>query len=279
MKAIISHDVDHITVWEHLRQESVLPKFLTRTNTELANGKIAFPEFLSQIEDFFNLKWLQIEELIRYNKQSGIPSSFFVGMQNSLSLPYRRAIATYWMKRINDSGGEVGLHGLEHDNFNLIKKEYDLFDSLHTPGNFGCRMHYTRNKEFTYSLLASAGYIYDSTEYAFKNPYRIGNMWEFPFQIVDGWIIEQGKRWESQNLKAAIESTKQLIDKAHQADLKYLGIDFHERYFSKDFKTWMDWYVWLTGYLIQNGIDFIDFKGAIAELEINRVSVDISRFI
>jgi hypothetical protein len=48
-------------------------------------------------------------------------------------------------------------------------------------------------------------------------------MWEFPFQIMDGWIIENYKRWQTLNLEQAKENTKRLIDKAIEADLEYLG--------------------------------------------------------
>jgi hypothetical protein len=128
-------------------------------------------------------------------------------------------------------------------------------------------MHYVRNTGDTYQLLSEAGDLYDSTVHAFQNPYRIGNMWEFPFQIMDGWIIENYKSWQTLNIEQAKENTIRLIDKCASADLNYIGIDFHDRYFSHAFKTWLEWYMWLVEYLKSNGIAFVNFNGAIKELE------------
>jgi hypothetical protein len=92
-------------------------------------------------------------------------------------------------------------------------------------------------------------------------------MWEFPFQIMDGWVIENYKKWQTLNLKQSKESTMKLIDKAQQHNLQYLGIDFHDRYFSHAFKTWLDWYMWLVEYLKTNKIPFVNFDMALKELE------------
>lgn len=46
MKAIIFHDIDHITVTEHLLSDLIVPKFLIRRNLELALGKISFAEYV-----------------------------------------------------------------------------------------------------------------------------------------------------------------------------------------------------------------------------------------
>ena len=73
----------------------------------------------------------------------------------------------------------------------------------------------------------------------------------------------------SVNLNKSKELTLKIIDQAHQADLKYLGIDFHDRYFSHSFQTWLNWYMWLVEYLKQNKIEFVNYNQAIAELERN----------
>jgi hypothetical protein len=80
---------------------------------------------------------------------------------------------------------------------------------------------------------------------------------------MDSWVIEHGRRWQTRNLSQAIDATKRLIDEAHEKSLSYLGIDFHDRYFSKSFKTWMAWYTWLIGYLQECEIGFCDFRHAV----------------
>ena len=270
MKAIISHDIDHITVSEHLLRDVIIPKYMARMHVELLSGKISVREYILRWSDFFKNKWQNIDELITFNNINNIPNSFFVAVNKGIGLNYTNNTALLWIEQIKSRSCELGIHGIEFDNEKLIKSEYDRFHDLTKVEQFGIRMHYVRNTEHTFKMLSDCGYKYDSTEHSFKNPYKIGNMWEFPFQIMDGWVIENGKRWQSLNLKQSKELTLKIIDQAQQANLKYLGIDFHDRYFSHSFKTWLNWYIWLVDYLKQNKIEFINYDSAIKELESNK---------
>lgn len=268
MKAIISHDIDHITVWEHWA-DGIIPKFIARTNIELALGKITFDEYLLRLSDLFKNKWQNINELIAFNKQHNVPNSFFIAVNNGLGLSYSLANSKFWINELQRQDCEVGLHGISFDTIEKIQHERDMFRSLSGLSSFGMRMHYVRKTDQTLDLLSEAGYTYDSTEHSFHDPYKKNNMWEFPLQFMDGWLIEKGKRWQTQSLNQTKENTKALLDKAFSEKLNYIGIDFHDRYFSKAYKTWMDWYVWMIDYLHQNGIQCINFKIAIEELERN----------
>jgi hypothetical protein len=267
MKAIISHDIDHITVWEHLLRDTIIPKYLARMHIELVAGKISLREYTLRWSDLFRNKWQNIDELITFNNINGVPSSFFIAVSKGVGLNYSNLVALQWIDQMKSRGCEIGLHGIEFNSRELIRKEYDTFKELTKKNEFGIRMHYVRHSGDTYQMLSETGYRYDSTVHAFKNPYRIGNMWEFPFQVMDGWIIENYKSWQTLNIEQAKENTIRLIDKCVSAKLKYIGIDFHDRYFSHAFKTWLDWYMWLVEYLRNNGIEFVNFSGAINELE------------
>ncbi|MCE3228420.1 MAG: hypothetical protein K0S32_2971 [Bacteroidetes bacterium] len=267
MKAIISHDIDHIKVSEHLFRDVIVPKYMARMHVELVSGKISPREYILRWSDFFKNKWQNIDELITFNNINNVPSSFFVAVNKGIGLNYTNDSALIWIEQMQSRNCEIGIHGIEFNDPVLIKREHDLFASLTKLNNFGIRMHYVRNTKETFQLLASSGYKYDSTEHSFKNPYKIDGMWEFPFQIMDGWIIENGKSWQSVNLEQAKESTRRIIDKADKENLKYLGVDFHDRYFSHSYKTWLNWYMWLVEYLKQNKIEFINYNNAIRELE------------
>lgn len=269
MKAIISHDTDHITVSEHLLKDAIIPKFMTRMHIELLRGRISMREYLLRWGDFFKNKWQNIDELITFNNVNHVPSSFFIAVNKGIGLNYSNTAALTWIDQMKYRHCEIGLHGIEFDNFEAIQRERNLFKGLTQNESFGIRMHYVRNSEKTYQLLDQAGYRYDSTVHAFQNPYRIGGMWEFPFQIMDGWVIENGRRWQSRNLEQSKESTKKIIDKAAEMNLAYLGIDFHDRYFSHSFNTWLEWYIWLVEYLRTNEIELVNFNTAIAEQEAN----------
>ena len=267
MKAIISHDIDHITVSEHLLRDAIVPKYMARMHVELLAGKISVREYILRWSDFFKNKWQNIDELITFNNIHNIPSTFFVAVNKGIGLNYTNNTALLWIEQIKSRNCELNIHGIAFDDFKLIKNEFDLFKSLTKVENFGVRMHYVRNNEQTFKLLSDCGYKFDSTEHSFKNPYKVNNMWEFPFQIMDGWVIENGKRWQSVNLKKSKEITIEIINKAYEHKLNYLGIDFHDRYFSHSFNTWLNWYMWLVDYLKQNKIEFISYSNAIKELE------------
>ncbi len=267
MKAIISHDIDHITVSEHLFRDIILPKYFMRMHIELFSGKISTREYILRWSDIFKNKWQNIDELITFNNINKVPSSFFVAVNKGVGLNYSNLSAAVWIEQMLNRKCELAIHGIAFDDQKHIQDEYNLFQHLTNQSQFGIRMHYVRNTENTYQMLAKAGYLYDSTEHAFKNPYKIGAMWEFPFQIMDGWVIENYKSWQSMNLEQAKQNTIKLIDEAAQSNIQFLGIDFHDRYFSHSFKTWLEWYMWLVEYLKGNGVEFVNFKQAIQELE------------
>jgi hypothetical protein len=269
MKAIISHDIDHITVWEHLFKDTIVPKYLARMHIELFKGKISLREYTLRWSDIFRNKWQNVDELITFNNIYYVPSSFYIAVNKGIGLNYSNTSALLWIEQMQHRHCEIGLHGIAFDDSLAIKKEFELFQALTGQKDFGIRMHYVRNSEQTFRLLEKAGYLYDSTEHAFKDPYKIGKMWEFPFQIMDGWVIENYKKWQSLDLAKAKENTIKLIDKAVDNNLQYLGIDFHDRYFSHAFKTWLDWYMWLIDYLKSNKIEFVNYRQAIKELEKN----------
>ena len=99
------------------------------------------------------------------------------------------------------------------------------------------------------------------------SPYKVGAFWEFPVHIMDANIMRKDKRWQNQTLAQVKDTTKVITGRAAESGIKYLTIIFHDRYFSDCFRTWKDWYIWLIGFLQDNGIKFISYSDAIKELE------------
>ena len=267
MKIILSHDIDHITVWEHLPKDLILPKFIIRAHVELFSGKILLTEYFNRYGDFLQNRWHKVDELIEFNKSKNIKSTFFIGVNNGLGLSYPISLVKPLMERIIDNQFEIGIHGIDFDSLEKMKVEYDIFKSLCELPSFGIRMHYLRINENTDTYLDQLGYLYDASEQGFKEPYKIGNMWKFPLQMMDAWAINLNKRWQVNNLKQAQAETLRIIDKANEMKLDYFSILFHDRYFSNSFKTWKNWYIWLVDYLIENNYEFITYEQAIKELE------------
>ncbi len=267
MKSIISHDIDHLTLSEHYLNDLIVPKVFVRSRIELLSGKISLKEFFSRVGDVFKNKWQHLEELHQFNNKKHVPATYFIGVSKGQGLSYSKTQSAYWIHKLLELGCDVGPHSIEFETFEKIKSEYNVFAELSKQTVFGTRMHYIRTNENTFTNMAKAGYAFDSSEMDYKAPYKIGSMWEFPFQVMDAYIIEKPKQWQSKNFSQSCEATKRIIDKANDLDLPYLGIDFHDRYFSNSHKTWKDWYMWLIEYLITNGIEFVNFETAIKELE------------
>ena len=269
MKIIISHDVDHITVWEH-KKDLIVPKFIIRSSIELYLGKICIEEYFLRFKSLVTNKWQNLEKLMQFDKENVIPSTFFIGVSNGVGLRYSLQMAELWTKKIADKGFDVGVHGIAYNNFEKIKEEFEAFKRISSFEKFGIRMHYLRTDENTISFLEKVGYLFDSSIYELRNPFKIGNMWEFPLHIMDGHIFYINSRWQNQTLKQAKDRTKAIVEKAYKNGINYFTILFHDRYFSEEFKSWKEWYIWFITYLRDNRFQFIGYKDAMKELENNK---------
>jgi hypothetical protein len=267
MKAIISHDIDHFTLREHLFNDLIVSKFFIRSYLEFVKGKISIKELVLRHADIFTNKWQNIDELISFNRSYDVPTTFFIAVAKGLGLSYSNAQAEYWIKHIQKRGCKLGVHLIEYTDAEKIGYERELFAKLAGTHDFGTRIHYIRNTHDTFNNLSKAGFAFDTSDYGYKAPYKIGGMWQFPFQIMDGYVIQAPKRWQSKNLQQAKDATLSMLDKCAENDLKYIGIDFHDRYFSDRFVTWKEWYMWLVDHLSTQKVELIDFTTAINELE------------
>ena len=176
----------------------------------------------------------------------------------------------FWIKKILQKKFDVGLHGIAFDNFRDIKNEYNIFEKISKLDDFGIRMHYLRNNDNTVEYLNNTGYIFDSTLFKFQNPFKVGNLWEFPLHIMDSYLFHKNSHWQNQTLEQAKNATKRKIDEASKNDIKYFTILFHSRSFNNSFSSWKNWYIWLIDYLKNNGFEFVNYREAIKELENKR---------
>jgi peptidoglycan/xylan/chitin deacetylase (PgdA/CDA1 family) len=266
MKILVSHDVDHITFWEHNR-DLIVPKFVVRNFLELISRQISVSQHFSRAKSIFLNKWHNLEELMAYNKEHYIPATFFIGVSSGKGLVYSREDTEFWIKKIIQTGFDVGVHGIAFDNYEEIKKEHDTFKSISGLNKFGIRMHYLRSSDKTIGYLNKAGYLFDTTLYEFSNPYKVNNLWEFPLFIMDVYIIRKDSSLQNRNLEQAKEATKKIIDDVNDNGIEYLTVNLHDRFFHNSFKTWKEWYIWLITYLKDNRCKFISYREAVEELE------------
>jgi len=266
VKIIISHDVDHMTAWEHSK-DLIIPKFVLRALIEWGLGYISGSEVKNRLLSLVTNKWNQIEELMAFDRYHGIPSTFFIGISNGCYLSYGNDTAGAWIKRIKEQGFDVGVHGIAYEAVGAMMEECRIFQKMSGLDAFGIRMHYLRTATDTIHNLAEIGYVFDTSEPALKHPYKIGCLWEFPLHVMDGNIFCNGARWQTRNLEEARQATKERLEQAIAAGIPYFTLLFHDRYYSDDFKTWRDWYVWFVTHCKELGIDFRSYRDAIAELE------------
>ena len=131
MKVIISHDVDHLYTGEHWRKDLILEKFLVRSFLQLCKREISFKVMWTRIKSVFKKRYCRIPEMLEYDSQHGIPSSFFFGMGNILGMSYSPKQAKPWVKYVVDHGFDAGVHAAVIDDFETMKKEFRLFKELH----------------------------------------------------------------------------------------------------------------------------------------------------
>lgn len=266
MKIIISHDIDHLTVWEHYN-DLIIPKHFARSILECGLGHITASEVLGRLKSLLMNRWHNLESLMEFNRENDIPSTFFMATSGGKGLNYTLATAELWVKKLIDSGFDVGVHGICSDNYHEIKAEYDLFKKISGMEKFGIRMHYLNCNEATLNLLSKANYLFDCSNMIMSDPYKVNKLWVFPLHIMDSSIVEKDARWQSLNLEQSIEITKEKIDEVFDAGLNYLTILFHDIYFSDNFRTWKSWYIWLVTYIKENKYEFISYQNAVKELE------------
>ncbi|MFA5820095.1 MAG: hypothetical protein WC854_12560 [Bacteroidales bacterium] len=266
MNIIISHDVDHINSFEHL-SDLFLPKYFIRNTLELFAKSISLSEFQKRIWHVLRNKFNNIEALVAFDKEHSVKSTFFIAVNQALNLSYNSNQAKRWTDYILNKGIPVGIHGIAYDTIDGIMEEKERFKELSGNYSFGIRMHYLRMNENTLAYLEQAGYRYDSTVYSLKNPYKIGNLWEFPVNLMDTCAIYGDSNHQIKSLEQIKKETIQSIEKAEELKIQYFTIVTHDFYFSDSHKTWKDWYIWLIDYLQVRTYKFISFENAVRELE------------
>lgn len=204
----------------------------------------------------------RLYELIRFNKDRRIPATFFIGMRNGLNLSYNypKAKKIVQVIRENDPDADIGVHGIAYNTLELMQEEYKKLKSVFSQTN-GIRMHYLRKDNSTLELLNQIGYRFDSTTYELKDPYRVGQLIEFPVSVMDVSVVS-GK-----DFNKIKERTLAIIDTALKNRLSYFTVIFHDFYFDKGFSMHKDWYTWLVEFFMDQQMEFTSFNKAIGELE------------
>jgi peptidoglycan/xylan/chitin deacetylase (PgdA/CDA1 family) len=265
VKIIVSHDIDHITAWEH--KNMTIPKHIARSTIELLSAKATLKEYGLRLQELLENKWNNLEEIMAFNQQENIPATFFVGMENGLGLDYGLDHARKWTRAIRGCGFDVGVHGIAYQDQNKMQHEYDSMKNILGLADFGIRMHYLRGDSNTQKQLEQCGYLFDSTLREDSDPYRLTSMYEFPLHLMDGDIMyPNNERWMTLGVNELKEATARRIHFLEQSKIQYMTFLFHDRYFGDAFSAWKEWYIWSINRFKKLGFEFISYKDAIREL-------------
>ncbi len=263
MKIIISHDVDHLYNTDHFK-DLYYPKLWVRSCLEFLKREISLKEWWLRFATPFKRRMHRIDELMLFDQEHGIPSTFFFGMANGLGMSYTQQTATPVIELARSLGFDVGVHGIAYTDHDTMKKEHDDLAALIGARDFGIRMHYVRYDNSTFGKLSDIGYTFDTSEfdkakgYTLKSPYKIGDMWEFPLCIMDTYL--------PYDLDDAKRVTLDVLIKAEHVGIEYLNILFHDVHFDLAYATYRDWYMWLIRMLIEREHVFVSYKQAIEDL-------------
>jgi hypothetical protein len=271
MKLIISHDVDILQISDHLC-DLFLVKQIIRNLIECAIGYATGKEFFRRIVDICNNRIHKLDELIAFDRENDIPSTFFFGMANGKHLNYSLQDAAYWIQQVRDAGLSVGVHGVQYDNPAGIQEEHDTFKKISCLDHFGIRMHYLRRNDRTLKNLELAGYAFDSSEENLTAPYKIGQMWEFPLQIMDAYIFYRGRPWINTTFDQARQISIEMLQRSEREKIPFFTILFHNNFFSPAYLHMEQWYRWLIHHARENRFEFIDYLDAVKEMETDRLS-------
>lgn len=267
MKIIVSHDIDHLHWKEHLFRDSFIPRLAARTARQVIKRQVSIAQASARMNFWSDKRINRLKELTTFLGQNKIPATFFLAMNQGLSLSYKEHEISPFIPWLLNQGFDVGLHGIAYNQRSMMLMEQErLMKHLAKSGckaTPGIRMHYLRHDETTPNLLADLGYPFDSTEYGIKNPYlHAGKTWMFPISIMETYAFQQGTFTLDQAKQYSIEC----FQEAKHSKLTYFTINFHDPYFDSAYADIQSWFLWIIDYIQKQGWSFVNFRQAVEEL-------------
>ena len=265
IKVIVSHDVDHLFARDHWFRDLIYPKMWVRNTLQLIRKEISLREWWLRNTSCFRKNRHNLDALMDFDREHGIPSTFFFGMNQGLGMSYKPEEAKSVIQKVHECGFAVGVHGIEYQDYEGMKQEYDTFRETVGFVPCGIRMHYVRFDEHTFEKLNKIGYAFDTTEFDKTNcgtrkpPYKIGDMWEFPLSIMDAYLPAK--------LDEAKRVSLQLLEECKKKSLSYLVVLFHDDQFYDGCRDMKNWYEWLMNLFTDSDeYSFTSYNEAIREL-------------
>lgn len=259
MKIILSHDVDHLYLYEHWR-DSFIPGLIKRTVLDLSRDQLSPRTAIRRFAPRLN----NIRELATYNAERGLPQTFFFGMEKGLNLSYSPEAATTFIRELVGMGAEIGLHGMAYQDRYRMQTEKDKLESILCSTPKLIRNHYLRLEPETHSIMASLGYDVDSSIEALEQPQNIDSLWVIPISLMDASLMRRARSRYSEMRSV----TRAAFREAEKKALPFFVINFHDIYFSDGYPILKKWYVEFIAECIDKGYEFCWFSDAVRELDL-----------
>ena len=258
----------------------VTSRLYVRALYRLLTGKYSPRRFCEDISHYLsrtihNKKIINnIDALMDFDRAHCVKATYFFGMNQGLGLTYHPKDAKPFIERVKAAGFDAGVHGIVFDDFDGMKSERNTWaDLMGTPPDC-IRNHYVRFDSKTFERMSQLGYVYDSTEFdkaaqcTIKAPYKVGNMWEFPLNIMDGYLHPRNILDYRATTEGMKSETLRIIGELRSKGINYLTVLFHDPGFCEHVRSYMDWYKWLISYVEETpGFEFVSYREAIARLE------------
>jgi len=262
MKIILSHDVDHLYWQEHYFKDIYTPGTIFRNTIGWLKGNISLKLYIKRLKCWGRLH--RLPELIEFYREKNIKANFFFGMNNALGLSYNYKQSKKWIDKLLKENHRVGVHGIAFDHIETIKTEYNRFKELSGLPVFGIRTHYLRMSKNSQQLFEQQGYIFDSSIDEIKDPYKLDKIWVIPISIMEVSLVNNAQLNQDIDLWKA--NTLNRLKLAENENIPYFVVNFHDLYFSNKFPVIKEWYIWLIELLKTKKYQFINFEGAVVEL-------------
>lgn len=248
---------------DHWVNDLFIPKWVVKTILYVVLSRLPVRIGLKRLATVLSGRLHRVPEVMEIDRKFDIPSTFFVGMQNGLGMSYSLRKARQMVELVQSEGFAVGVHGVAYDNAQLIREEHDLFVSIVGKDHlFGVRNHYLRFNTRTPALQAEAGYLFDSSDYGIKAPYKVKGLVEFPVCLMDSYLLSDHQN----DLEDVKRRTLEAFQAGERSGLPYFTIIFHDVYFSELFPEHQAWYQWLIQY-VRERYEVTDFAHAVAEMK------------
>lgn len=278
---VLSHDVDHLGLREHLVDGFLLRYVggLVRRDLVRRFRPLTLLDRLGGVAQaaLGRDRWDVVPDLLEAERRAGVKATWFVAVRRGMGINYRTEALRAALRLIEDAGHDVGLHGQSPDDPAGLAGEIAQLSSWLRRPVAGLRMHYLRLSRATLDGMQRGGIRYDSTVFERRllhpdlNPLggprlmRDGLL-EIPMHVMDSTLFSAtGLGFDTAEARAYCRRlTERVAEKG-----KALVLNLHPNNYSRQAPEARAWYDALLADLTSRSDVFVtDFAGLLPRVVI-----------